>query len=44
MKIIVIFGSHRIGGTNIKIEKMMKNISEVHDFEFIHLADRKVEG
>lgn len=44
MKILVIFGSHRIGGTNAKIEKVMRSLSGKFDFDFLHLADHKIEG
>ncbi len=44
MKITVIFGSHRIGGKNHEIEKMMKTFTNIHDFDFIHLAKNKIEG
>jgi multimeric flavodoxin WrbA len=44
LKIAVIFGSHRIGGTNLEIEEMMKTFSGIHEFDFIHLANNKIEG
>ena len=44
MNIVVIFGSHRMGGTNCEIEKMLKELDTVHKFDFIHLAEKKVEG
>jgi multimeric flavodoxin WrbA len=44
MNIVIIFGSHRTGGTNGAIEKMLKELHTVHTFDFIHLAEKKVEG
>ncbi len=44
MKISVIFGSHRFGGTNHEIEKILKKYSDIHEFDFIHLANNKIEG
>lgn len=44
MRILVIFGSHRLGGTNAEIEKAMKSKSEIFDFDFVHLANYKIEG
>lgn len=44
MKILVIFGSHRLNGTNTEIEKAMKSESDKFNFDFVHLADHKIEG
>ncbi len=44
MKIIILFGSHRIGGTNSEIERMIKELPINHQFDFIHMADYKVES
>ncbi len=44
MKILVIFASHRLGGKNSDIEKAMCKYSEYFDFDFLHLADNRVEG
>jgi multimeric flavodoxin WrbA len=44
MNIVVIFGSHRVGGTNGEIEKTLKGLNTIHEFDFIHLAEKKVEG
>jgi Multimeric flavodoxin WrbA len=44
VQISVIFGSHRLGGTNHEIEKMLRKYSDIHEFDFIHLANNKIEG
>lgn len=44
MKILVIFGSHRIGGKNAEIEQAMRQYENTFDFDFVHLANHKVEG
>lgn len=44
MYIVVIFGSHRMGGTNGEIEKMLKKLHTTHRFDFFHLAEKKIEG
>jgi Multimeric flavodoxin WrbA len=44
MKVVVVFGSHRLGGTNREIEEMLKNFSARHELTFIHMADKKVES
>lgn len=44
MKILVIFGSHRLDGTNAEIEKAMKSQTKIFDFDFVHLADHRVES
>lgn len=44
MKITVIFGSHRLGGTNGEIETMLKGLSTNYEFEFLHMADYEVKG
>lgn len=44
MNIAVIFGSHRLGGTNRNIETMLKTFSDRHVFRFFHMADCPVEG
>jgi Multimeric flavodoxin WrbA len=44
VKISVIFGSHRLEGTNHEIEKMLRRYSGNNEFEFIHLANNKIEG
>ncbi|MDD4495063.1 MAG: flavodoxin family protein [Eubacteriales bacterium] len=44
MKILVIFASHRIDGTNAEIHKAMCRYSNNFDFDFIHLANYKVES
>ncbi len=43
MKILVIFGSHRLNGTNAEIEKAMKSEADKFNFDFVHLADHKIE-
>jgi multimeric flavodoxin WrbA len=44
MNIVVIFASHRLGRTNGEIEKMLIGLNTAHQFDFIHLADHKIEG
>lgn len=44
MKILVIFASHRLGGKNLEIEKAMRKYSDNFDFDFVHLADNKIES
>lgn len=44
MNIVVILGSHRLGGTNGEIEEMLKELDTNHTFDFIHLAEKRVEG
>ena len=44
MKILVIFASHRFGGINAEIEKAMVSESFPFGFDFVHLADHKIEG
>jgi Multimeric flavodoxin WrbA len=44
MNITVLFGSHRFGGTNYEIEKMIGGLSVNHEFKFIHMANHKVES
>ncbi len=44
MNITVLFGSHRFGGTNGVIEKMISGLSVSHQFEILHMADHKVES
>jgi multimeric flavodoxin WrbA len=44
MNIVVIFASHRLGGTNGEVEKLLIELDTTHQFDFIHLADHKVEG
>ena len=44
MKILVIFASHRIGGKNEEIEKAMKEYENHFEFDFVHLANNKVES
>lgn len=44
MKILVIFASHRIGGKNKEIENAMKEYDNYFEFDFVHLANNKVES
>ncbi len=44
MKILVIFASHRIGGKNEEIEMAMRQYEKIFDFDFVHLANNKVES
>lgn len=44
MKILVIFASHRMGGKSAEIEKAMCHYQEDFDFDFVHLAEHKIEG
>lgn len=44
MRIAVIFASHRIGGKNAEIENAMRQYEHLFDFDFIHLADNKIES
>lgn len=44
MRILVIFGSHRLGGTSAGIEDAMKSKSDIFDFKFVHLSNYKIEG
>lgn len=44
MKILVLFASHRLGGKNAEIENVMKKYLNYFDFEFLHLADNRVES
>ena len=42
MKIAVIFGSQRRGGTHGKIEAMIHDLPISHEFDFIRMADIKI--
>lgn len=44
MNILVIFASHRLSGKNAEIENTMREYSEHFNFDFVHLADNKVES
>jgi hypothetical protein len=44
VRIFIIFSSHRLGGTNNEIEQMLRKYTDIHEFEFIHLANNKIEG
>lgn len=44
MKILVIFASHRIGGKNQEIENAMRQYDNLFNFDFVHLADYRVES
>lgn len=44
MNILVIFASHRLGGKNIEIENAMHEYSDHFNFNFVHLADNRIEG
>ena len=44
MKVLVIFASHRIGGKNAEIEKAMCGYADSFEFDFVHLANCKIEG
>lgn len=44
MKILVIFASHRLGGKNLEIKNAMRKYSDKFDFDFVHLADNKIES
>lgn len=42
MKIAVIFGSQRQGGTHGKIEEMIRGLQIPHEFDFIRMADTEI--
>ena len=44
MNILVIFASHRMDGKNKEIEKAMSRQEDIFDFDFVHLANHKIEG
>jgi multimeric flavodoxin WrbA len=44
MKIAVLFGSQRMGGTNAEIESMIRGLDLKHEITFIHMAENRVEG
>ena len=44
MNILVIFASHRLGGKNAEIEKAMCKCSGCFDFDFVHLANYRIES
>lgn len=44
MKILVVFASHRIGGENSKIEQAMRKYENSFEFDFVHLADNRIES
>ena len=44
MKVLVIFGSQRCGGTNAEIEQAMAAKSALFAFDFVHMADHRIEG
>lgn len=41
---LVIFASHRLGGKNSEIESAMRKYNEYFNFDFIHLADNRIES
>jgi multimeric flavodoxin WrbA len=44
MKIAVVFGSQRHGGTHGKIEEMMRSLEVNHDFDFIRMEETKINA
>lgn len=44
MKVLVIFASHRHGGKNKEIENAMRQYDSLFDFDFVHLADYRIES
>ncbi len=44
MKVAVIFGSQRPGGTHNKIEEMITSLNTGHIFDFIRMHEIKIEG
>ncbi|MCH5192295.1 MAG: flavodoxin family protein [Oscillospiraceae bacterium] len=44
LKVLVIFASHRMGGKNAEIESAICPYISDFDFDFIHLAEHKVES
>lgn len=44
MKIAVLFGSQRMGGTNAEIESIIRELPLEHEITFIHMAENRVEG
>lgn len=44
MKVAVVFGSHRRGGTNELIEQTIINANTAHEYDFIRMADNKIES
>ena len=44
MKIATIFGSQRQGGTHGEIEKMLTSLNLGHEFDFIRMAETRIEG
>lgn len=44
MKIAIIFGSQRHGGTHGKIEEVINNLNVRHEFDFIRMAETKIEA
>lgn len=44
MNILVIFASHRMDGKNAEIEQAMRQYVDKFDFDFVHLANNKVES
>src|SRR5512133_619829 len=44
MKIATIFGSQRQGGTHAEIEHMLVGLSLKHEFDFIRMAETRIEG
>lgn len=44
MRILVVFGSPRLSGTNAEVEKAMKSKSDKFDFDFMYLANHKIES
>jgi multimeric flavodoxin WrbA len=44
MNVLAIFGSQRLGGTSAAIEQAMRAQAGVFAFDFVHLADHRIEG
>lgn len=44
MKTLVIFASHRMGGKSAEIKEAMCRFQGDFDFDFVHLAEDKIEG
>jgi multimeric flavodoxin WrbA len=44
MRVAVIFGSQRQGGTHSKIEDMIDGLNIPHEFDFIKMSEIKIEG
>jgi multimeric flavodoxin WrbA len=44
MRVAIIFGSQRQGGTHSKIEDMIDGLNIPHEFDYIRMSEIKIEG